>query len=56
MKHALGHGLHVQDATYLETARRTGAPLITADRAQLQAATDMGLATLALSEVPAPEA
>jgi predicted nucleic acid-binding protein len=56
MKHALGHGLHVPDATYLETARRTGAPLITADRAQLQAATDMGLATLALSEVPAQEA
>jgi len=56
MKHALGHGLHIQDATYLETARRTGAPLITADRVQLQAATDMGLATLALSEVPAPAA
>lgn len=54
MKHALGHGLHVQDATYLETARRTGATLVSADRAQLQAATVMGLATLALGEVPAP--
>lgn len=53
MRHALGHGLHVQDATYLETARRSGAPLISADRAQLEAAVRMGLAAIALTDVPA---
>jgi predicted nucleic acid-binding protein len=53
MKHALDQGLHVQDATYLETARRTGAALISADRAQLDAATRMGLTTVSLGEVPA---
>ena len=53
MKHALDQGLHVQDATYLETARRTGAALISADRTQLEAATRMGLTTVPLGEVPA---
>ena len=52
MRHALSHGLHVQDATYLETARRSGAPLISADRAQLEAAMRMGLASVALTDVP----
>ncbi len=55
MRHALAQGLHVQDATYLEAARRTGAPLVTADLAQLAAAIRMDLAAIPLSEVPAQE-
>jgi predicted nucleic acid-binding protein len=53
MRHALEHGLHVQDATYLETARRRDAPLISADEAQLRAAARMGLTAMSISEVPA---
>jgi predicted nucleic acid-binding protein len=55
MRHALDQGLHVQDATYLETARRTGAALISADQAQLDAATRMGLTTVSLGDVRARE-
>ncbi len=53
---ALDNGIRVPDAAYLETARRTDATLITADRAQLAGALRMGLAAMSLSEVPAREA
>jgi predicted nucleic acid-binding protein len=56
MRHALAQGLQVQDATYLETARRTGAALISADQQQLAAANRMGVTTVPLGEVPAREA
>jgi predicted nucleic acid-binding protein len=55
MRHALAQGLHVQDATYLETARRTGALLISADLEQLAAAGRLGLAALPLNQVPSRE-
>ena len=50
---ALRTGLRVPDAAYLETARRAGATLISADLAQLQGAMRMGLAATPLSEVSA---
>ncbi len=49
---ALGCGLHVQDASYLETARRAGAMLISADRAQVRAAEALGIPALALRDLP----
>jgi predicted nucleic acid-binding protein len=52
---ALRTGTRVPDAAYLETARRGGATLITADRSQLEGALRMGLPAIPLSEVPAPE-
>jgi predicted nucleic acid-binding protein len=50
---ALRTGLRVPDAAYLETARRAGATLISADLAQLRGAMQMGIAATPLSEVPA---
>lgn len=49
---ALRTGLRVPDATYLETARRRGAILITADRRQLDAAEALGIPAAALSDLP----
>jgi predicted nucleic acid-binding protein len=54
MSIALAYGLQVQDATYLETAYRTGAVLVSGDDAQLRAARRLGLTAFALDEVPAP--
>ncbi len=48
---ALDHGIRVPDAAYVETARRSRAVLISADRAQLQAAADLGVATVPIAEV-----
>jgi predicted nucleic acid-binding protein len=50
---ALRTGVRVPDAAYLETARRSGSTLITADRAQLEGAMRMGLAASPLNELPA---
>lgn len=50
---ALEVGLHVQDAAYLETARSAGLLLVTADRAQLEAARRIGVRAVALEEVSA---
>ncbi len=52
---ALRTGTRVPDAAYLETARRSGATLISADRFQLEGAMRMGLPAIPLGEVPAPE-
>lgn len=49
---ALGQGLHVQDAMYVETARRWGAPLVSADRGQVEAARRVGVVALGPDELP----
>jgi predicted nucleic acid-binding protein len=52
MRHALEHGIHVQDATYIETSRRRGIPLVSADATQLRAARAAGVVATAVGEVP----
>jgi predicted nucleic acid-binding protein len=49
----LDRGLRVPDAAYVETARRSGATLVSADRDQLRAAASAGITAVAISEVPA---
>ncbi|MHB8891739.1 MAG: type II toxin-antitoxin system VapC family toxin [Candidatus Limnocylindrales bacterium] len=49
---ALRTGLRVPDAAYLETARRAGATLISADPAQVRAAEALGIAALVLRDLP----
>jgi predicted nucleic acid-binding protein len=51
MSISLAYGLHVQDACYLETARRIGATLITGDHAQFQAAVAAGIDAIPVNEV-----
>ena len=51
---ALRTGLRVPDAAYLETARCTGATLISADHAQVRAAEALGIAALTLRDLPPP--
>ncbi len=48
---ALGHGIRVPDAAYVEVARRTRAMLISADRAQLEAAAALGIVTMPIADV-----
>jgi predicted nucleic acid-binding protein len=50
---ALDRGIRVPDAAYVETARRRGAPLVSADRDQLRAAASAGITVVAINEVPA---
>jgi predicted nucleic acid-binding protein len=50
---ALDRGIRVPDAAYIEVARRLGATIISADRAQLHAAAAAGVTAAPLSEVPA---
>ena len=50
---ALDRGIRVPDAAYVETARRSGGTLVSADRDQLRAAASVGITVLAISEVPA---
>ena len=50
---ALDYGIRVPDAAYVETARRSGATLISADRDQLRAAVAAGVTAIALREVSA---
>lgn len=49
---ALATGTRVPDCAYIETGRRTGALLISADSTQLEAAEAMGIAAIALRELP----
>jgi predicted nucleic acid-binding protein len=49
---ALATGLRVPDAAYLEVARVRHAALVTADRRQIEAAERLGIAVVALSDVP----
>lgn len=51
---ALATGTRVPDSAYLETARRAGATLISADRAQLRAAEALGIPAVALGDLPPP--
>jgi predicted nucleic acid-binding protein len=50
---ALIEGIRVPDAAYVETARRSGAALVSADLGQLRAASAQGVLTIPLGEVPA---
>ena len=52
---ALDSGLRLQDATYLETARRVSAPLISADHRQVSAARSSGIGAVVLADLPAQE-
>ncbi len=49
---ALEHGVRVPDAAYIETARRSGATLISADWDQLRAAAAAGVTAISIGEVP----
>jgi predicted nucleic acid-binding protein len=49
---ALATGLRVPDAAYVEIARVRHATLITADRRQLEAAEQLGIPAVALSDLP----
>ena len=49
---ALATGLRVPDAAYVEVARVRHATLVTADRRQAVAAEHLGIAAVALSELP----
>lgn len=51
---ALATGTRVPDAAYLETARRAGAMLISADRGQLAAAEALGIPAASLGDLPPP--
>ena len=48
----LATGLRVPDAAYVEVARVRHAPLIAADRRQLEAADQLGVPAAALSDLP----
>lgn len=48
---ALDHGIRVPDAAYIEIARHTRATLISADRAQLQAAAHLGVPVVPIADV-----
>ncbi len=50
---ALSEGIRVPDAAYVETAKRSGAALVSADLDQLRAASAEGVLTLTINEVPA---
>jgi predicted nucleic acid-binding protein len=49
---ALATGLRVPDAAYVEVARVRHATLVTADRRQLEAAGQLGIPAVALSDLP----
>jgi len=49
---ALATGLRVPDAAYVEVARVRHATLVTADRRQLEAAEQLGIPAVALSDLP----
>ena len=49
---ALATGLRVPDASYVEVARVRHATLVTADRRQLEAAEQLGIPAVALSDLP----
>jgi predicted nucleic acid-binding protein len=49
---ALATGLRVPDAAYVEVARVRQATLVTADRRQLEAAEQLGIPAVALSDLP----
>jgi predicted nucleic acid-binding protein len=49
---AIASGLRVPDAAYVEVARVRRAILLTADRRQLEAAEQLGIAAVSLSELP----
>ena len=50
---ALVEGIRVPDAAYVETAKRSGAVLVSADADQLRAASAQGILTMTINEVQA---
>lgn len=52
MRIALETGILLNDATYICAAASRGLPLVSADKAQLAAAARLGVAGVALSDVP----
>jgi predicted nucleic acid-binding protein len=48
---AMQHAIRVPDAAYIETARGVGAVLVSADRAQVAAASDLGVPVRPIGDV-----